>query len=117
MSVLTAASTPCRLARASEVPGMRAQTFHASYEQFEMFNFEANWAFHCYTCTQRLHAHPRHMTRASQLSCKRHLNIFASKCNLTILRVSTLDCGIGTTMSNNLPGVDDRMEVACFPTR
>jgi hypothetical protein len=69
-----AAFTGCKLPRASKMPGMRAQTFHTSYENFYMFNFEASCDFRCYICTIRLPAHPRYFTRVRQLaSCKRRL--------------------------------------------
>jgi hypothetical protein len=37
-----AACTRCKLARVSQVAGIRAQTFHASYGKFDRLRFEAN---------------------------------------------------------------------------
>jgi hypothetical protein len=60
------------MVRASHVPGMRAQDFHAIYEQSNMFNFESSCDFNHSTSMKRLPVHPRHLTRASQhASCKR----------------------------------------------
>jgi hypothetical protein len=61
-----------KLVRASHGPGMRAQDFHAIYEQFNVFNFESSCDFNHSTCMKRLRVYPRHLTRASQhASCKR----------------------------------------------
>jgi hypothetical protein len=49
----------------SQVPGMRAQTFHASYGKFDRLNSEASSDS---TCMKRLSAHPLHLIRASKLS-------------------------------------------------
>jgi hypothetical protein len=66
------AFTPCNLTRASQVPGMRAQTFHANCEKFDRFNYEVSCGFPYSTCMKRLLSHAQHLTRASQLeSCKR----------------------------------------------
>jgi hypothetical protein len=66
-----AAFTLCKLARASQVPEMRAQSFHASYGSFDRLNLEASCDFHS-TCVKRLRSHPRHLTRARKFaSCKR----------------------------------------------
>jgi hypothetical protein len=66
----------CKLIRASQVPGMRAHTFHASSEEVYRLNFEASCDCHYSNCMKRLCAHPRHLTRASELaSCKRRLEL------------------------------------------
>jgi hypothetical protein len=60
-----------KLARTSQMPEMRAQTFHARYERFDRFNFEASCDFHYSTGMKLVRAHPRHLTNASQLAlCK-----------------------------------------------
>jgi hypothetical protein len=40
---IKAAFTRYKLARVSQVPGMSAQTFHASYEKFDRLSFEVSW--------------------------------------------------------------------------
>jgi hypothetical protein len=67
-----------KLARAFQMPGMCAQTFHAGYGKFDRMNFEANCDFHYSICMKRLPSHPRYLTRSSQLvSCKRDLNLIS----------------------------------------
>jgi hypothetical protein len=69
-----AAFTRFKLVRATQVPGMRAQVCHVSYEKFDRFNFEASCDFHYSTYNKNLRAHHQHLTLASQLaSCKRRL--------------------------------------------
>jgi hypothetical protein len=63
-----AAFTRFKLVRATQVPGMRAQAFHASHEKFDRFNFEASCDVHYSTYNKNLRAHPQHLTRASQLA-------------------------------------------------
>jgi hypothetical protein len=73
-SVFKSAFTRLNLARASQVPEMRAQTFRASYGKFYRFNFEVSCDFHYSTCMKRLRAHPRNLNRVNQLApCKRGL--------------------------------------------
>jgi hypothetical protein len=59
------------------ITGMRAQSFHASYENFDRLNFEASCDSLYSTCMERLRPHPRHLIRANQLAlCKRCLKIY-----------------------------------------
>jgi hypothetical protein len=61
-----------QLARASQVAEMGAQTFLVSYGKLDRFNFGVSCDFHYVTCMKCLRAHPRDLTRASQLtSCTR----------------------------------------------
>jgi len=55
--MLNAAFTLRKLARASQVAGMRAHTFRASYGKFDR-NYEASCDFHYSPCTKRLRASP-----------------------------------------------------------
>lgn len=48
------AFTQYKLARTSQMPGMRAQTFHARYERFDRFNFKAICDFHYSTNASQL---------------------------------------------------------------
>jgi hypothetical protein len=69
---LKASFIPSKLALASQVPGIRMQTFHASYKMLHRFIFEASYDFHYSTCMKCLRSHPRYLTRARQLApCKR----------------------------------------------
>jgi hypothetical protein len=58
-SAVKAACTRWNLARASQVAGMRAQTFHGSYGNLDRVNFEASCDFQYATCMKRLRAFPR----------------------------------------------------------
>jgi hypothetical protein len=67
--------TRFKFARASHVPGMRAQTFHASRVMEVATRFKAKPVEFSTTCMKRLRSHPLHLTRASQLAlCKRVLS-------------------------------------------
>jgi hypothetical protein len=44
--VLQIVFTQCKLTRAIQMPTMSEQTFNASYEKFDRFNFEASCDFH-----------------------------------------------------------------------
>jgi hypothetical protein len=69
-SLPEAACTRCKYARASQVPGMRAKTFHESYGKFGRLNFEVSCYLHYSACMKHL----RHLTRTRQIaSCKRGL--------------------------------------------
>jgi hypothetical protein len=71
-----AAFTRCKLARASEVPGTRAQTFRASRIMEVATRFRVQPVELSMTRMKRLHAYHRNLTRASQLaSCKRGLKL------------------------------------------
>jgi hypothetical protein len=62
--------TRCKLSRASQVLGMRAQTFNLESSTGSTLKRVASYS----TCMKRLRTHPRHLTRARQLaSCKRGL--------------------------------------------
>jgi hypothetical protein len=50
------------------VTEIRAHKFHASYEKFDSLTCEASCDFRYSTCMKRLRVHPRHFTRASELS-------------------------------------------------
>jgi hypothetical protein len=66
-----AAVTWYKLTRVSQVPGMRAQTFLSSRITKAATSFKVKPVEIFITCTKRLRAHPRHMTRASKFaSCK-----------------------------------------------
>jgi hypothetical protein len=70
-----AAFTRYKLSRASQVPGMHDQTFHASYDKFDGFNFEGSCDFHHCTCLKLPRVHYQHVTCTSQLaSCKHGLS-------------------------------------------
>jgi hypothetical protein len=66
-----AAFTRRKLARMSQVPGTRAQTFQASYVKFDRVKFEASCDFHCSTCMKRLREHSQHLIRASLLTWRK----------------------------------------------
>jgi hypothetical protein len=83
LPVPQAAFTRCKLSRASQVPGMGAQTFHASRITRNSLQSWACRTFHM----KSLRAHPKNPTRARQLvSCKREqhaVSKFQAGCSTT----------------------------------
>jgi hypothetical protein len=68
------AFTRCKLVRASQDPGIRTQTFHASRIMEAATRFKVKPVEVSITCVKNLRAHRRDLTRVSQLaSCKRGL--------------------------------------------
>jgi hypothetical protein len=53
-----AAFTLCKLDRASQVPGIRTQTFHSNYGKFDRLNFESSCDFRYVTCMTQLRPSP-----------------------------------------------------------
>jgi hypothetical protein len=70
----------CQFPRASQFPGMRAQTFHARRIMEVASRFKIQPVGLSITCIKRVRAHPRHVTRTSQLaSCTRGLKETSNK--------------------------------------
>jgi hypothetical protein len=74
-SILRAAFIRWKFARASQVPGMRTQTFHASRIMEVTARFKVQPVVPSITCMKRLPAHLRDLTRAREFaSCKHGFN-------------------------------------------
>jgi hypothetical protein len=86
-----AAFTPSKLARASQVSGMRAQTFQASYEKFAGLTWK-RVATSIIVVAWNVCALPRHLTRARKAaSCKRRLS---DSLLLTVLSLLLWTCWV-----------------------
>jgi hypothetical protein len=84
LSVPKAASTRCSLARASQMPGIREQTFHANGIMEVATRFKVQPIEFSTIYTKSLQAHPRNFTRASKLG------LIASHISLASLCLSNL---------------------------
>jgi hypothetical protein len=97
--VAKAAFTRYKFARASQVPGMRAQTFLESRIMENTTSFKLRRVKVFITCTKHLRAHPRHLTCESQLAwCKhgwRNVHVwlrFQHTANVTELPDCAINC-------------------------
>jgi hypothetical protein len=101
--IFKAAFTPSKLARASQVSGMRAQTFQESYEKFAGLTWK-RVATSIIVVVWNVYALPRHLTRARQAaSCKRRLS---DSLLLTVLSLLIWTCWVLKTCEDKWSASD-----------